>query len=281
MKTLYRYAIIRFRPFAETEEFANIGVIALDLTHRRIDYRIAPKRFARVRHFFDDKGYAAYAGAIDLLRLELGRVSEFLPSFGDWDAEATFQDIVAHRESSIRFSEPRIAQADLNLTAFVEGLYARFVRRDFSTDTPEVELTREIRHALRRQHLGFFKPVKIDDELMSISFPLAHRGDRLRAIRPLAFAQKSPMAMVDYAAHWRKRLDYLLARQRITPHDILIATQGPPSDAEPAAHHAYQLASEELRELPFEVVPGEVSGGVNDAIIAFAHASIGRTPLGT
>jgi hypothetical protein len=61
----------------------------------------------------------------------------------------------------------------------------------------------------------------------------------------------------------------------------LIATQGPTSDAEPAAHHAYQLASEELRALPFTVVPGEVSGDVNDAIIAFAQASIGRTPLGT
>lgn len=281
MKTVYRYAIIRFRPFAETEEFANIGVIAIDLSHHMIDYRIAPKRFARVRHFFDEQGYAAYAGAIDVLRLELGRISDFLPSFVEWNAEATFQDIIARRESSIRFSEARIAQSDADLSAFLDSLYARFVRRDFSADTPEVELTRDIRHALRQRHLGFFKSLKVEDELMSIPFPLAHRGNRLRAIRPLAFGQKSPMAMVDYAAHWRKRLDYLLTRQRIMPHDVLIATQGPGVDAEPVAHHAYQLASEELAKLPFDIVPGEGPDGVNDAIIAFAHASVGRTPLGT
>ncbi|WP_343526590.1 DUF3037 domain-containing protein [Sphingomonas sp.] len=279
MKTLYRYAIIRFSPFAETEEFANIGVIAVDVAHGQIGYQIAPKRFSRIRHFFDEQGYAAYAGAVALLELELGRISEFLPSYGSWDGEQAFNEIVTRRESSIRFSEPRVAQADPPLSHFVAQLYGRFVKRDFSTDTPEVALTRDIRKALKRRHLGFFKQIEIDDEVVSVRFPLAHRGDRLRAIRPLSFGHKRPMAIVDYAAHWRKRLEYLLDRNQITPRDILIATQGPTPDAESAAHHAYRLAKEELGDLPFDVVPGEVDGDINERIIAFARDSIGPTRL--
>ncbi len=279
MKTLYRYAIIRFRPFAETEEFANIGVIAVDVNHDIIDYKIAPRRFARVRHFFDDKGYAAYAGAISLLELELGRLSEFLPHFEEWDAERIFQETIAHRESSIRFSEPRIAQSNLPMSQFIQQLYARFIRREFTADTPEVELTRDIRKALKRRHLGLFKQIEIDDEVMSIRFPLAYQSDRLRAIRPLSFGQKRPMAIVDYAAHWRKRLQYLLDREQIRPRDVLVATQGPTPEAEPAAHHAYHLAKEELRDLPFDVVPGEIGGEVNEAIIDFARNSIGPARL--
>jgi hypothetical protein len=279
MKTLYRYAIIRFSPFAETEEFANIGVIAVDVAHGQIDYRIAPKRFSRIRHFFDDKGYAAYAGAVALLELELGRISEFLPSYGVWNGEHAFDEIVARRESSIRFSNPRVAQSEATLPHFIAQLYGRFVKRDFAIDTPEVALTRDIRKALKRYHLGFFKQIEIDDEVVSVRFPLAHRSDRLRAIRPLSFGHKRPMAIVDYAAHWRKRLGYLLERGQITPRDILIATQGPTPDAEPAAHHAYQLAREELGDLPFDVVPGEIAGEINDAIITFARNSVGPTRL--
>ncbi|HJO65170.1 MAG TPA: DUF3037 domain-containing protein [Sphingomonas sanguinis] len=130
MKTLYRYAIIRFCPFAETEEFANIGVIALDLSHGQIDYRIAAKDFPRIERFFGSVGYVAYQGAIDLLRLELGRISEYMLGYAARNGESAFQTIIAPRESTIRFSEPRIAQADMPLLLFIEGLYTRFVRPD-------------------------------------------------------------------------------------------------------------------------------------------------------
>jgi len=134
MKTLYRYAIIRFCPFAETEEFANIGVIAVDLSHGQIDYRIAPRNSARIEHFFGPHGYAAYQAAIDLIRLELGRISEYMLGYDGRNGESAFQTIIARRESTIRFSEPRVAQADMPLLLYIEQLYARFVRRDGAPD---------------------------------------------------------------------------------------------------------------------------------------------------
>ncbi|WP_294202187.1 DUF3037 domain-containing protein [uncultured Sphingomonas sp.] len=136
MKPLYRYAIIRFCPFAETEEFANIGVIAVDLSHGQIDYRIASRHFPRVAGFFGARGYAAYEGAIDLLTLELGRISEYMLNFHAGDGDRAFQAMIARRESTIRFSEPRVAQADVPLLLFIEQLYARFVRTDPDIETP-------------------------------------------------------------------------------------------------------------------------------------------------
>lgn len=44
---------MRFRPYAETGEFANIGVIVFDIENDEADFRLANRRFARIGHFFD------------------------------------------------------------------------------------------------------------------------------------------------------------------------------------------------------------------------------------
>lgn len=270
MKNVFKYSIIRFRPFAETEEFANIGVVAIDGTSGQIDFQLAPKRFTRVRQFFEDKAYAAYAHAIDLLNIELPRASEYLPAFHGTDAGKIFSEIVRPRESSIVFSASRVVQSELPLEALVRSLFGRFVKRELTTDNAEHLLTKDIRQALHRIGVRHFRTVKIEDDVIPVTFPLAYRGVELRAIKPLSFSQRSPMGVVDYGAHWRKRLSYILERGRVERGNILIAVDGPEYDADDSMQEAYRLAMGELQQLPFPVVRGEEGGIVNPDIIDFA-----------
>lgn len=81
------------------------------------------------------------------------------------------------------------------------------------------------------------------------------------------------MGVVDYGAHWRKRLSYVLERGRVERGNILIAVDGPEYDADDSMQEAYKLAIGELRQLPFPVVRGEEAGMVNPDIIDFAAES--------
>lgn len=273
MRNIFKYSIIRFRPFAETEEFANIGVIAIDGSSGRIDFQLAPKRFTRIRQFFEDNAYIAYAHAIDLLTVELPRSSEYLPAFHGTDAGKIFSEIVRPRESSIVFSSARVLQSNLCLEDLVRSLFGRFVKREIANDNPEHLLTKDIRQALHNIGFRHFRNVRIEDDVIPVTFPLAYRGQELRAIKPLSFSQKNPMSVVDYGAHWRKRLSYVLERGRVKQGNILIAVDGPEYDADMSMQYAYKMAIDELRQLPFHIVRGEENGTVNPDIIEFAAKS--------
>ena len=46
------YSIVRFAPFAETEEFDNVGTVLTAPVIRRMRYRRASENLKRVNHFF-------------------------------------------------------------------------------------------------------------------------------------------------------------------------------------------------------------------------------------
>jgi len=48
MKTLCLYAIVRFMPYAETQEFANVGVVMCVPDKNIFKFKLAPKHFARI-----------------------------------------------------------------------------------------------------------------------------------------------------------------------------------------------------------------------------------------
>ncbi len=270
MSGIFRYSIVRFRPFAETGEFANIGVVVID-PNGAIAFELAPKRFSRIKHFFDAATHEAYAAAIDFLRLELARVSEFLPTIRH-SGDAIFHEITRERESSIIFSKPRVMEASVPLQAVVERLFGRYIKRDFATpEAPETVLAKDIRLQLHKNGLTHFKTIRIEDEVVPIQFPLAYRGEFLRAIKPLAFAQKNPLGVFDYGAHWRQRLTYLLDRKKIRDADLLIAIEGPRNDADEHMQHAFEVARGELNQLPFEIIEAEQYGLINPRIIDFAR----------
>ena len=259
MGMFYRYSIVRFRPYAETGEFANIGVVVFDLDSERASFRLANKRFARIGHFFDPIAHAAYGQAIENLRIELPRILEFVPEVLSRNAEDQFSDLFGSRESSVLFSSPRVIKSDLNLEGIAEKLFSRFVQRDFDkSPDPEVALTKDIRHALHKRGIKHFRSLTISDEIVPVRFPLAHRNNFVSAIKPLAFYQKNPMHVLDYGAHWKKRLSYHLDRRNICEQSVFIAVEGPREYADDLHFEAFELALQELRKLPFEVSKLEI-----------------------
>lgn len=270
MSSVFRYAIIRYRPFAETGEFANVGIVVLDTDLGQLGFELAPRRFPRVRQFFDVDAHEAYGAAIDLLRLELGRISDYLPTLGV-SADKLFDEFIRRREGSIQYSGMRPLCSAGSLGDVVKKLFGRYIQRDFVNErTPEEILTRGIRLAFKREGIRHFKSLQIDDELVRIKFPFAYSAEKLFAIKPLAFGHRNPMNVLDYGAHWRNRLSYLLERGKVQPKSVLLALERPTWDAHETMKEAFILARMELDKLPFDVVETS-SGAIDHRIIEFAE----------
>jgi hypothetical protein len=59
-----RYSIIKFLPFAETGEFANVGVVMSCPEIGFFDYKIKTKRYGRITDFFEDLDKKIYQESI-------------------------------------------------------------------------------------------------------------------------------------------------------------------------------------------------------------------------
>lgn len=274
MTQIFRYSVIRFRPYAETGEFANIGILIVSLSSGELGFELAPKRFPRVRGFFDAAVHEAYGSAISSLQLELARATEYLPANYGNEGDAIFESITERRESSVIFSESRVIEGQgLQLT--LDRLFTRLVKREFATaDTAEVVLTRDIRLALRRYGMRQFKAIRLHDDVVPVVFPLAYKGTALRAIKPLAFSQKNPLSVFDYGAHWKRRIEYLLEKRKVLEGNVFLAIEPPPAGSDHRMGEAFVTAMNELRSLPFPVEIGESAGRVNPKIIDFAQESV-------
>lgn len=254
MSGIFRYSIIRFRPYAETGEFANIGVIVFDISTGVARYRLARKRFARIGHFFDTHAHVAYSHAIEGLRVELPRMIEFIPETFSRSAIEQFSDLLEGHESSILFSPPRVIKSDKPIDALSDYLFDRFVRREFDKEeNAEAVLTKNIRRSLNQLGVKHFKSVTIPDEIVPLTFPLGYRGIELAAIKPLAFHHKSPLHVLDYGAYWTKRLAYHLNKNNLNGDSVFLAIEGPQFIDDDQFDDAFNLALEELRTLPFPI----------------------------
>jgi hypothetical protein len=272
MSAIYQYSIIRFLPYADLGEFANIGIVALDSENRILQFRLARARFRRLREFFGEDAYRAYGSAIEHLRLELASVATGDGFWTNWEPVKAFAHLTRRHESSIVFSEVRTLLSKDHIGDVVDALFTRLIERQ-RQEGHDLDLIKDIRHELVANGIKGFRAIRVADDVVPVTFPLAHRNGTLNAIQPMVFTQKTPLAVFDHGAMWKRRLSYLLNQGKIEDNSILLAIDPPVIDASRALQSAYAEAMNEIRSLPFEAVTAEVSGRINHRIIEFAEAA--------
>lgn len=275
MKRAFHYSIIRFQPFPDSGEFANIGVLVVDTELGEVDFKLARQKFARIREFFGDEAYDAYKFAIQYLMTEFG-YGRRRPFWTKAAAMDLFKLHVRPRESSVIFSDQRTILFDGRIEELTTQLYARFIERR-RTDAGELTLIDDIRDALKTHAIRGFRAIKIEDPVVSVRFPIAHRNGELTAIQPLVFNQKTPLAIFDYGAHWKNRLSYLLNKKVLRDQSVMLAVDEPYERFDDASYQAFKEARSELRMLPFEIVSGHENGFINPRIIEFAEKAAPNT----
>lgn len=273
MSTIFKYSIIRFQPSADLGEFANIGIVALDAAHRRLQFKLARQRFRRLREFFGDDSYQAYGAAIEHLRIELDQLTQGNGFWSNWEPALAFSHLTRTHESAILFSDERTILTTKPIDEVVDGLFARLVTRQ-RQEGHDLDLIRDIRQELRQHGIRSFRAIRMEDPVVPVTFPIAHRNGGIKAIHPLVFTQKSPLSVFDHGALWKRRFNYLLDHNKIGDKSILLAVDPPEVGLSSGLTSAYIEAMNEIRALPFETIPAELNGKVNPRIIEFAAESV-------
>lgn len=230
-RTLCQYAIVRFLPFIETGEFANVGIILFAEKSRYFEFKLQTARHGRITAFFDVLDPGIYKCAIKDANAELNRVKQLLHSLQATStmARTLFEEVIRKREVMVQFSEPRtVLTSDTNRT--LQALYEYYVERNFvSKDYQDALLNKGLRKLLRQENLVKAYPEdRVGNDEFHVTFPfVAREGDRVTAIiKPLHLGQEDPTRIRERGNQWQFRLNELALRHLLPKH-VLFAVTGP------------------------------------------------------
>ncbi len=271
-----RYAIVQFLPYAETGEFANVGIVLLCPEQGYFGYRLQDTRHTkRITAFFERLDRTVYVRALKFFQEELARVKAILDNeiFPRADAEASrqlFTALTHAREAIVRIAPTRaILTADP--AQEVDALFGRYVEHDFAIpEHRETVLERRIGELLRIWSVDkAFRPRRIGNDETRARFPfvLLDDGKPIKAIKPLFLAQDEPHKIFEHADFWIPKMRRLRARG-LLPAATLISTEAPP-DNDGKRFKAFAEVRDELLGLELQTAPASDENAIRH--FALAH----------
>jgi hypothetical protein len=277
-KIACQYTIVRFSPFIETGEFANVGIVMMASKQRYFASKLETQRYGRITRFFEELDRKLYTQAIHVLKVELERLHQILKAHG-FDrrlkvndvnfAQQLFAELIRPRENIVRFSEPRIVLAE-NPKEKLNELFSYYVERNFVTkEYIETRLEKGIRKWLSQASIGErFQRLAVGDDEYEAIFPFVEQIDNrpVKIIKPLNLAQEKPSKIIDHGNLWRSRIEELKRRKRL-PGKVLFTVTGP-EDIDTHRGHAYKESLDRLQNAGVEIEPYENK----EQIIEFARA---------
>lgn len=229
-----QYAIIRFLPYAETGEFANVGLALACPATGYFDARLMPaKKTKRITGFFEQLDVRIYREGMAYLKDELKRLHALMLERGGSNdsgfIQQAFAGLVRPREALLRFGETRVILST-HPEDTLNQLFKKVVERDFANkEYHDQLLIRGVRETLRKANLReYFKPAEIGNQDLHIQVPFVHeRGGRQQlAIKPLNLAQRKPNLVYDTGGRWMARVQ-LLEKHNLLPDAMLFAVNMP------------------------------------------------------
>lgn len=263
-----QYAIVHFLPYAETGEFANVGVVLACPVTGYLNARLLPtKNTGRITAFFDHLDKRVYRESMRYFREEIKRIRNALSDRAGHEGatiiQQTFAELTRPRETLLRFSETRVVLAD-NEEQMLDKLFARFVGRDFvSKQYHDRLLERGVRDVLAQANLReYYKPAEIGSDYLHAHIPFVHLrdGEPALAIKPLDLAKDEPNHVFEHGGHWVDRIRRL-RKYNLLRGKILFAVKEP-TVLDTATREAASEIIVELRESNVEVALASDSNAI-------------------
>lgn len=276
------YAIVRFMPYVETGEFANVGVLLWIPKQKSLLFKLLRRKYGRITQFFEELDKQVYLKAMGDLNIELHRTQQLLQEGASTTASShleygfhrgVFEEIIRPRETIIRFSEQRAILTE-NPVETLATLFDYYVGRNFVTKEYQEQLMEKgIRRLLEQANLGsHFRKRKVEDKIYSVSFPFVEELDHkpVRIIKPLFLGQTDSTAIIEHGGHWRLKIEQLRKRQLL--HGPILFPIGAPENAKPGDHRyeAFEEARQSLANEGIELVGFEEQ----QKILDFAEQSL-------
>lgn len=258
-----QYTIVRFSPFIETGEFANVGIVMMAPRQRFFAFKLEKQRYGRITRFFEKVNRRLYTETIDVLKEELERTHHLLKVHGfdkrrkvndEKLAHHLFAELVRPREHIVRYSETRIILTN-NPEQKLNELFSFYIERNFVTkEYIETRLEKGVRRLLYQANMGDrFQRLVVGDDEYQVPFPFVEQIDNkpMKIIKPLNLAQEKPSKIIDHGIQWRSRIEELKRRKQLP--DKVLFTVEEPQDINMQRQHAFDSALNRLHECGIEI----------------------------
>lgn len=225
-----RFAVIRFMPYVQTREFANIGII---LTHPKsgyFDFKIE-HRYSRLSKFFRHFEPSVYKVVTKAFAAELQRIKELA-------AESTPEQIRSMLDHLTRPREAVIMAASAGATVAaspqqeLDRLFDYYIGHSFAQNPQEAELKRYIQALVKQIHTPLpFKEITVGDKSgFHATIPLVQQteeGQIRKIIKPIFFGQKDPADIYHKSDKWIASMKRLQSGGYLDQSEILFAYEPP------------------------------------------------------
>jgi hypothetical protein len=262
-KHIFHYAIVRFAPFVETEEFANVGLILACPVQGKFWYKLQSKRYRRITRFFEDIDSKLYLATVNNVKKEFERIQNVAMT-SDVNITEIFKEIVRPRETIVKFSETRIVLGK-DGQLLIDELFQHYVERSFLTkDYKEAAMERSVKSILKQNNLAaHYNRQMLSDGIYEASFPFVSEN-RTKIIKPLHLTHEKPSQVFDHGMSWLNKVDELRERG-VIKNEVLFTVDEPQPDSK--VHSIYETLIERFEKHDINVALYED----RDKIIEFAQ----------
>lgn len=262
-KITCQYAIVRFAPFIETGEFANVGIVLIADKKRFFGFQLEAKKYTRITHFFDKLEANVYLTTIKNIQKELERATEILNQHG-FDkrnttndvnfARGLFNEIIRPRETIIKFGKMRTVLTD-DPEKTLKELFRYYVHQDFvDKEYQEALLVKGVRKLLVDANAAKrFKQAKIGNDVYHANFPFVEKNteNNIKIIKPLYLGHDDPSKIYDHGATWMNKVTRLRDLNLLNGN-VLFTVQGPRGNDN--RMNAFKDITDTLRKNDIDVV---------------------------
>ena len=245
------YAIARFRPYRETGEFANVGVVLLCPEVDFFGYLFERHKYKRITDFFPELDSNIFKAGLGGFLKELSRVTSRenqtnqLVLRDEIPARiAAFKEVVRTRETIFHFGEVATVLAT-DPKAKLDELFNFYIKRQFASD-------REYQEIIMRRSLGDFlqkiklAPLykldqKLGDDTYNVVVPFVHYEGNIprKVIKPLHLAKAATTEIYRHGDAWISTVRRL-GRINCLPKEFLFAVK------QPAGNKQHEAAAQEI-----------------------------------
>lgn len=248
MKQACKYNIIRFQPYTETQEFANIGVVLYTPKTGQFIFKLLPQNtHSRITSFFSKLEKTVLHNTLSILKDELKRIQKMSSEFGNFGQ--LYDELVRPRDGVIQYSD-HFARLTENPIATTDELFEHYVHHSFTTEAGHEERMRaSITQLLKAQDLaGRYKKASLGLDYYEVALPFVHQnGTKPAVIKPIHFQHADSTKLFDHGLQWLTKMDQLF-RMKVTTADNVLFTFQAPSYKEGKIHDAYEKVSEQIMD---------------------------------
>jgi hypothetical protein len=272
------YAIARFRPYRETGEFVNVGVVLVCSQLNYFGYLFEKRKYKRITDFFPELDLDILKTGMNGLLKELARITgsqheEHLAQFVLREeakaSVARFRELVRIREALFHFGDIcTVLTADPQ--AKLHELFDFYVKRQFARDREyqEVIMRRRLADFLHQARLDqhYKTDQKIGDDTYHVVLPFVHfAGAKPRkAIKPLHLDKDTPTEIYRHGDAWISTVRRLRQINKL-PDQLLFTVKEPRGSGKKLT--AAQEIRQELEAFDTVTIPF----ADRDGILSFAR----------